>query len=176
VRLFFALWPDADVIRQFASAASQLTLQNAGRLVNPENYHLTLAFVGEVADASLAVLQQIGRTQRASCCNIAFNGVDYWPESKVIVAAAEESPDSLRDLSAQLYEAVVHHQLKTALPRPQLLRAHVTLARKVSQVPVLPALAPFVWHVNRFSLMRSDTRSAQSIYTVLDTWPLLYER
>jgi 2'-5' RNA ligase len=55
------------------------------------------------------------------------------------------------------------------------LRAHVTLARKVSQAPVLQAMSPIAWRATNFSLIRSDTGGAASAYTVVETWPLLDE-
>lgn len=176
MRLFFALWPEADVARQFAHAASQIPLTNPGRPVNPGNYHLTLAFIGEVDVSTLIVLRQIGAAvaQTASCCNIVFDDVAYWPKPGVIVSTAREVPDALDELSAQLYEALLQQQLVTMSPaRP--LRAHVTLARKVSQAPVLPMVPSFFWPVNGFGLLSSKTSGVQSVYTVLDTWPLLYE-
>jgi len=55
------------------------------------------------------------------------------------------------------------------------LRPHVTLARKVTQAPVPQAMSPIDWRVRSFSLARSDTSGARSVYTVVDTWPLLDE-
>jgi 2'-5' RNA ligase len=175
VRLFFAVWPEANVVRQFAHAASQLPLTNPGRLVNPGNYHLTLAFIGEVDASTLFVLRQIGAAQRASCCNMVFDGVEYWPEPGVIVSTAREIPNALEQLSAHLYKSLLQQRLVTLSPaRP--LRAHVTLARKVSQATELSMMLSFTWSVKSFSLVSSDTAGFESIYTVLDTWPLLYER
>jgi 2'-5' RNA ligase len=57
LRLFFALSPDEDVAQQFAAAASLLKVEGRGRLVSARNYHMTLAFIGEVADVQLGVLQ-----------------------------------------------------------------------------------------------------------------------
>jgi 2'-5' RNA ligase len=172
--LFFALWPEADVVRQFAHTASRLQLSGSARLVNVRNYHLTLAFLGEVNASNLVVLQQIGAKRRASCCNIVFGGLEYWPEAKVVVSAAQEFPTALYDLSVQLHEAVDRLRLNAASLAPRF-RAHVTLARKVAQAPVLPTMPSFTWSVNSFSLVRSETSGDQSAYTVVDTWPLLYE-
>ncbi|HEY2678879.1 MAG TPA: RNA 2',3'-cyclic phosphodiesterase [Steroidobacteraceae bacterium] len=175
MRLFFALWPESDVARQFAHAASQLQQSSPARLVNFRNYHLTLAFLGEVSAANLVVLQQIGGRQRASCCNIVFGGLEYWPDPKVVVSIAQVFPTALYDLSAQLRGAADQHRLTATSPAPQF-RAHVTLARKVAQAPVLPTVPPFSWSVNSFSLVRSDASGDESVYTVVDTWPLLYEK
>jgi 2'-5' RNA ligase len=178
VRLFFALWPEADVVRMFEGVASRLSLHGSARLVAPESYHLTLAFIGEVGASSLVVLQQIGRTQRASCCSIAFGGLEHWPGPEIIVSTAQEFPSELYDLSAKLDRTLALHTLKAPSPSPappRPFRAHVTLARKVSQATVLPVMPSFTWSVNRFSLVSADTSGVQSVYTVLDTWPLLYE-
>ncbi|HEY0800584.1 MAG TPA: RNA 2',3'-cyclic phosphodiesterase [Steroidobacteraceae bacterium] len=167
MRLFFALWPDTDVTAQLASAASKLTMHAPGRLVNPKNYHLTLAFIGEVANSRLAVLQQAGRSLRAPGYDICLDSMEYWPASQAVVAAAQEVPSGLMGLWAQLHDAL-------AMPRTQF-RAHVTLARNVTQAPVLQAMSPIFWRATSFGLVRSETGGAESAYTVVTTWPLLYE-
>jgi 2'-5' RNA ligase len=167
LRLFFALWPDADVTRHLSQVTRKLTLEGRSRWVNPKNYHLTLAFVGEVPATKLAVLQQIGRSLRASQFTFTCDSIEFWRESKVVVAAAHLAPPGLFDLAAQLNDAI-------GLPAERL-RAHVTLARKVTQAPVLQAMSPVVWRATNFSLIRSDTGGVESAYTVLDTWSLLDE-
>jgi 2'-5' RNA ligase len=166
LRLFFALWPDSDVTRQLTQVARRLTLESYVRTVNSKNYHATLAFVGEVPATKLAVLQQIGRSLRAPRFTLICDSIEFWRESKVLVAAGAAPPELL-NLSAQLNQAL-------GLPQERL-RAHVTLARKVTQAPVLQAMSPVVWRATTFSLIRSDTGGVESAYTVLDTWSLLDE-
>jgi 2'-5' RNA ligase len=167
LRLFFALWPDLDVAQQLARAAHQLNFESRGRLVNPQNYHLTLAFVGEVPDAELVVLQQIGRSLRASRFAFQCDSIEFWRDSQVVVAASRTTPPGLFDLWAKLNDAI-------GLSRERL-RAHVTLARKVTQAPVLQAMSAIEWQATDFSLIRSATGGVESAYTVLDTWSLLDE-
>jgi 2'-5' RNA ligase len=121
-------------------------------------------------------LQQIGRSQRASGCTITIGAYEYWREPQVVVAAARELPTALMELWTRLRQDLVLHQAALKLNRLQpSLRAHITLARKVAQGPVLQAMSPFDWNARSFSLIRSDTSAAHSIYTVVDTWPLLDE-
>ena len=169
VRVFFALWPDADTRARIVSVTEALRLAGEARPVRQENLHMTLAFVGEVAAPRLAVLQQIGGAQRASSCTIKVDAYEYWREPQVMVAVARETPAALTLLATQLRAASNVRQ-----PEPPL-RAHVTLARKVVQAPVLQAMSPFDWIARSFSLVRSDTSGPQSVYTVVDTWPLLDE-
>jgi 2'-5' RNA ligase len=176
LRVFFALWPDADTRERVASAAAALRLTGGARLVPQQNYHLTLAFIGDVTSAQVAVLQQIGRGQRASGCTITIGAYEYWRESQVVVAAARQLPTALVELWTRLRQDLVLRQAALKLNRLQpSLRAHITLARKVAQAPVLQAMSPFDWNARSFSLIRSDTSAAHSIYTVVDTWPLLDE-
>jgi RNA 2',3'-cyclic 3'-phosphodiesterase len=167
LRLFFAIWPDADVATQLTAVAARLTLQAPGRLVQPGNYHVTLAFIGEVASSRLAHWQHIGQALRAPRCTIAFNSLEHWPEPRLVVAVAQELPAPLLGLWTQLHDAA-------DLPRSEL-RVHVTLARKVAQAPVLQAMSAISWRATGVSLVRSETGGVESAYTVLDTWPLLYE-
>ena len=165
MRLFFALLPDEDVALRLAGAASLLKVEGRGRLVSPRNYHMTLAFVGEVAELKLAVLQQIGRSMQASRFTVVCDALEFWARPRAVVAAVQEAPAALLDLSAALHDAI-------DLPSAPW-RAHVTLARKVVQASVLPAMSQIVWHAAQFSLIRSDTGGAESAYTVVDTWQLL---
>jgi 2'-5' RNA ligase len=176
LRLFFALWPDSDTRERIANAAAVLRSTDGVRLVPQQSYHLTLAFIGEVARAQVAVLQQIGRSQRASGCTIKFDAYEHWPEPQVVAAVAQEPPTALVELWMRLRQDLALHQTALRFNRLQpSLRAHVTLARKVAQAPVLQAMSPFDWSARSFSLVRSDTSAAHSIYTVVDTWPLLDE-
>ena len=72
--------------------AHQLNLESGSRLVDPKNYHVTLAFVGEVPQAKLAVLQQIGRSVRVSRFAFKCDSIEFWRDSQVVVAAARAAP------------------------------------------------------------------------------------
>jgi 2'-5' RNA ligase len=177
VRLFFALWPDALTRARVAGAAAALRLGGGARPVPPENYHLTLAFIGEVKRSQVAVLRQIGRAQRAPGCTITLDAYEHWVEPQVLVAVARKPPPALVLLWTQLRENLMpHHAVLNLSRRQPPLRAHVTLARKVAQAPVLQAMSPLCWSARSFSLVRSDTSGAHAVYTVVDTWPLLDER
>jgi 2'-5' RNA ligase len=166
--LFFALWPDVDAATRLASVAASLNLTSPGRLVHAKNYHVTLAFLGEVDESRLALLRRVGGSLQAPRCSVALDSLEFWPQSRVVVAAAQETLPGLLSLWTQLHDS-------TGLPLAQL-RAHVTLARKVAQPHVMQAMSPVFWRATRFSLVRSETGGAESAYTVVDTWPLLDEK
>jgi RNA 2',3'-cyclic 3'-phosphodiesterase len=168
LRLFFALWPDAAVARQFTALTSQFNFEQPARMVDPKNYHVTVAFVGEVATARLESLQQIGRSLQARAFSMRFEAIENWPQARAVVAVVHEMPHALGDLWRGLRAAI---GFESDMP----FRAHVTLARNVPQAPVHAAMSTIIWRVANFSLIRSDTGGIESSYTVVDTWPLLYE-
>jgi 2'-5' RNA ligase len=176
VRVFFALWPDGDTRARIANAVGAVGRAGGALLVPPQNYHATLAFVGEIPMSQLAVLQQIGRGQRAAGCTIEFDTYEYWPDSRVAVAVASETPAALTDLCMRLHRDM---EFRGVVPKPgrphASLRVHITLARKVAQAAVLQAMSPIQWQARSFSLVSSDTSGKRSVYTVVDTWSLLDE-
>ncbi len=172
MRFFFAAIPDRDTRRRLASVAHALDLAPPYSIVPHENLHLTLAFVGEQSETILPTLLTIGAAQRTRAFTLRFDAYEYWPGSKVVVAAVRDHPLALGHLWRGLRATLEQHELALA---PQPLRPHVTLARKVSQAPVPQAMSAFDWSVRGFSLMQSTTAAARPIYTVLDTWPLLDE-
>ena len=170
--LFFAVLPPAEVRDGIAAAALRLPLEAGSVLVPPENYHMTLAFVGEVPEAELAAVREIGASQRANGFTVRLDAYEIWAEAAVLAATAREIPASLARLWERLHAGLASHQLAR---NPPPLRPHVTIARKVSQAPVLQAMSAFTWKAQTFSLMQSSRSGAQPIYTVLNTWPLLDE-
>ncbi len=170
LRLFFAALPDAATRERTAAAAAAMALDSIVDNVPQIEYHVTLAFIGEVPATRLHELREIGRAQTIERFALRFEAYEYWPKPEVVVAAARVIPAALQRLWNQLQRDLALRELAGDRKR---LRPHVTLARKVAQAPVLQALSCFDWPVTGFSLMRSDTRGAQARYTVVDTWQLL---
>jgi 2'-5' RNA ligase len=172
MRLFFALLPDLNTTHRLSMAAAELQLPGRARLLSPENYHVTLAFIGEVAESEAAAYRKIGASLRVPQCVIELDACEYWCSSQAIVLAARENPRVLISLTDQLQAAVVAHVPSRAADKRW--RAHATLARKVAQAPV-PAAMSVTWVSRSFALMRSATGSGEAVYTVVDSWSLLDE-
>ncbi len=172
LRLFFAVKPDPIERDDLGEAAKALILGPESRLVPRSNYHLTLAFVGEVTVSQLPIVREIGARQAASTWVLMFDAFEYWPKPEVVVAVARSIPGELLALWQQLHHELAIHQWALA---PKRLRPHVTLARKVSQPPVLQAMSRVSWAARELCLMRSELSGSQPAYTVVNTWPLLYD-
>ena len=169
-RLFFAALPDEAAGEALAGVAAALELGAGARLVPRNNHHMTIAFIGDVPESQLPLVRAIGGLQSGGAFRLRFDAYEYWPKPEVVVAAARTVPQALQALWQRL-----HRDLSAAgwALDAKRLRPHVTLARKVAQAPVLPAMSGVDCHVSTCCLMRSTTCGVQSVYTVVDTWSLL---
>jgi RNA 2',3'-cyclic 3'-phosphodiesterase len=176
MRLFFAYWPDADVASQLATVAAGVLLAGQARPVPSKDYHVTLVFLGEVASSRLELLRKIAAANRAIRCELKFDRVEYWKIPRVLVATMREIPSGALAANQNLRNELIAQGFQISTEGREGFRPHVTLARKVAQVSVPAMLTPIIWRAHSFSLIRSETGGVDSAYTVLDTWPLLYER
>jgi RNA 2',3'-cyclic 3'-phosphodiesterase len=170
VRLFFALSPPQPVQADLAAAGAALSLVAPARPVPIENFHLTVAFVGEVPADSLGRLRRIGRERPAPAFAINFVAYEYWPKPQVVVAAARAIPEALQSLWDDLHRALAGDGFELRVKR---LRPHVTLAHRVAADPRLPVFTPIAWVARDLCLIRSQSGADQPVYTVVDTWSLL---
>ncbi|MFD2182610.1 RNA 2',3'-cyclic phosphodiesterase [Rhodoplanes azumiensis] len=177
-RLFTALEIPADV-------GERLTMLRGGlpgaRWIDPENYHLTLRFIGDIDDAlANDVVQVLGGVRRAAF-DLALDGLDAFGGRKprAVFAAAPAVPP-LVELQAE------HERLMQRIGIPaegRKFSPHVTLARLRQTTPrqvadYLAARAGFrsaAFRVERFVLMSSRASTGGGPYVVEAAYPLRAE-
>jgi 2'-5' RNA ligase len=172
-RLFFALWPD-DVVRQRISALTrEAVAESRGRPTSIANLHVTVIFLGEVAEERLPSVRAAGAGTQAEPFDLEFDAIEVWKRSGVLSLTARETPPALLDLVEQLRFRLLEAQFNL---RPEDYRPHVTLARRVLRRNLRRAIPAIRWHVRDFALVESrpklDERADGSSYTVLERWPL----
>lgn len=193
-RLFVALWPPFDVVatlgaqvtwaRKRASRDPTLAAVTSQlRWTAPEQWHLTLAFLGTVEAGRTAELST--RLARAAArhrpLTVRFHGAGRFGD-RVIFAALDGDRDGVSRLAASARAAA----RRTGIPvEERRYRPHLTLARhrpgrtgRVELGPVARLLADLdgpTWVADRLDLVRSDLGAGPergSAYTSLDRWPL----
>jgi len=168
-RLFFALWPDAELRTALVQTGRDRTVPRS-RPVAPDNLHLTLAFLGAIADPLVDAVHAAAGAVSAPPIDFDLDRIELWPRPQLLCATATKLPEALQTLVTQLRTALASRDLPTET-RP--LRAHVTLVRKVrrqGQPMTLPA--PLRWHAERFWLVTSESRPEGVRYTPVRSWTL----
>ena len=185
VRAFFAIALAGELRERAAELARELAARPGGdgvRWVAPENLHITLRFLGNVAAAEIAPLAEHAQDALAGCAPFALTlGAPLaFPsprKPKVIVLGAEPEA-TLAELAARLETIAVEHGIvrraESNESEARAFRAHLTLGRvRARRIPALaaPALAGSL-AVREVVLVRSDLARDGAHYSPLATLAL----
>ena len=177
MRLFVALALPDDIRWQLRLICGGLA--GAGRWVPPENFHITVRFLGEVdgrdseyVDAALAGI-------RAPRFSLRLKGVDAFTSGQRVksVHAVVEKSQALQHLHDKVESAVVRAGLP---PAGQKYTPHVTVAwpKDVNLTKLQHYLMEHslfkteTFAVTHFTLFASEMGSEQSVYTALRSYAL----
>ena len=164
-RLFFAIWPDVAARERLAALAADVAQVARGKAVPAANLHLTLAFLGEVEAARLALLPEIAAGIEAGAFSLRFDRVGSFPRARVSWAGCAKAPAELVHLQSALARELAARGFALE-ERP--FAPHLTLARKA--VTALPParIEPIQWSVAEFALVTS--RAGR--YETVSSWRL----
>lgn len=163
MRLFVAAYPSAEAVASLAAAAPELPPQ--WRPAAPAHWHLTLAFLGEVAEERLSELQpRLARAAgRSAPLRAAFTGAGAFPSvRRARVFWVGVSGD--RAAVVRLAERVTAAARRSGVDVPAgRHRPHLTLARSRAAggddasglVAALASYAGPLWPVEEVVLVRS---------------------
>lgn len=169
-RVFFALWPEAELATHIDKAMAKALKDCHGRKIRSQNLHITLAFIGSVDIDTLNCLQQAAGQLSGAAFELNLDQLGYWSRPKIIWLAATEVPEALVRLQASLNQSLAANCGYQPETRP--FRAHLSLMRKARRGPDEVDISPIKWPINQFSLIRSHTRPEGVEYEVLNHWSL----
>ena len=169
LRLFFALWPPrrtAELLADWAAEAQRVT---HGRTARAEAIHLTLAFLGEVAQERVAAAIRAARRVRGEPHALPIEEARLWTHHRIVWVGPTETPVALRSI-AELLRRELAGEGFSLEHRP--FAAHITLVRKARSEGRLPPLPAVDWPVGEFSLVRSTLSPRGSSYEIVERTPL----
>lgn len=168
-RVFFALWPDAAALDALEAAARAGRARCGGRPMRRDSLHLTLAFIGAVDAARLALLREIAAGIAAEPYELVLDRLGWWAHNRILWAGCRAAPCGQRRLFEVLAGALTAAGFQLD-PRPHV--PHLTLLRQ-ARCDGLPELAaPIRWRVGEFTLAASRLEPDGARYRVLARWPL----
>ncbi len=168
-RLFFALWPDDSLRHDLYKACRQAIKRSGGKPVPVENFHVTLAFLGNLDAQGAREARQAADSVHAAAFDMQLDRLGFWPEPGLLWLGATQPPQAARTLAAELVRSLHSRGLE---PDAKPFVPHLSLARKVLKPGLLGAVHPLDWHVDAFALVRSHTHGRNSEYQLLGSWPL----
>ena len=152
LRIFFALWPDAETRQQLQRRALSLAIDRNARRVPEYNLHLTLHFIGNIHRAELDCLQQRAREVVADPFELEIDDSGSFAKPKIAWLGCTEAPVELINLHDNLGKRLRDCGF---VPDKRRFKPHVTVARKISAPPPAPVIDPVVWMIDSFALIES---------------------
>lgn len=178
MRLFFALWPSFAAAGLLAAAAADAAARLGGRPTRRETLHLTLAFLGEVADERVPRLLDLATDLRVAPFELRIDQPGYWRRNCLFWAGCRDAPVPLETLAAELRQRLGAAGF-TVSNGERPFTPHVTLVRKVPEIAqnvVLPAIEPVEWQCSDFVLVRSVLSENGPSYEPLSRFALVDDR
>jgi RNA 2',3'-cyclic 3'-phosphodiesterase len=188
LRLFIAVGIPADVQKAIGRAQSQLQRHappGAFRWTRPEQFHVTLKFLGDIPPEQVEPLE---KSTTAACASfapmqLAAHGIGFFPgehKPRVVWVGANDATRQLVELHRRIEAAV-----RTFAPAepPERFTGHITLGRfkpgyrgslreLLERATVLRDRHFGEWCASEVDIMRSELTSAGARHTVLCRLPL----
>lgn len=161
-RLFIAVWPPEEVAAELT--ALHRKDQPGVRFVRPENWHITLRFLGEAEPNE--VIDALGETTLAPARAHVGPAVDVIAERALVIPVG-----GLDTLAARVTERTS----KIGEPPRKRFTGHITLARVQSRFPMPRALGSLVsaeFEVEEIALVQSRLDPQGARYKTIETWPV----
>lgn len=162
-RIFFALWPEQSVRTAISGISRQLP-ERQGRLVVPNNLHITLGFIGEVDRQKVPAFIEAAEAVKAKTVTLVLDHLGYFARSRVVWLGCTAIPAALQELVRQLNSAL----RKTGYrPGRRPFQAHITLFRNAKPLTELPQFTPVNWRINGFVLVESVLQPSGPLYRII---------
>jgi 2'-5' RNA ligase len=171
MRLFIGLPIPAELATTITRNARTIPLPRA-RWTTPENIHLTLVFLGQVAEPTLPMIQHEIEELGAAPFSIKLTSLNTFPRSGVLIAEVEPTPGLLN-----LHSQIATRMTRCGFPREDSpdhpYHPHITLARfrgplrLTNTQRTLPASLRRSFIADRVNLYRSNLTPHGPHYEVL---------
>ena len=161
-RLFIAVWPPEEVVADLTHLARKD--QRGVRFVPPENWHITLRFLGDADPAE--VIGAVDRATLPAAHARIGPGVDVFAERALVIPVS-----GLDDLAATIVGATA----RIGEPARKRFAGHLTVARVKANVPMpraLGALVSAAFDVEEIALVQSRLDPEGARYETLESWPV----
>lgn len=152
-RYFFALNPDDKTRENIVFSRSQLSC--SGLRVNAENIHLTLLFLGKLAQEQQDKVVHEAKKIIVPEFELSLNKIGYFKKAQVAWLGTDIIPKPLLNLNQQLLKVAKQSKIDIS---QQTYKPHVTLSKKSVKINK-KMIEPINWKVSSFVLFKSiDTR------------------
>ena len=163
-RIFFALWPDHRQRERLRDIISPVAKEVEGRAVDRRDWHVTLAFVGDLDVRFIPGLMDAARQVEMEPFRLRLDRLEFWPRPKVGAVVPPRVPPDMEALVGKLNSLMLDVGVE---PPDRVYRPHITVRRNARHLePIrLPPSAEIEW--STFELLESVTEHGRTWYRPL---------
>ncbi|WP_144393109.1 RNA 2',3'-cyclic phosphodiesterase [Pleionea sediminis] len=167
-RLFFAI----DFEDDFKDKIAQWTLllDINGRRVAPENYHLTLQFLGDVNNHQVFDIIDTMEIPEIKPFELSINKTGYFPKNELLFCELDEGLEKIQTLSTFIAKNL--QSLSFIKREKKRFHPHITIARDAKPPVDFEVLENITTKIKYFCLMESIFIKSGIHYEVVESWPL----
>ena len=166
-RLFFGVELSDEARAAVRAAAEKMRLEK-GKLTDADNYHVTLAFLGQTDESAVPELMRLGALCWRAPFELTLSGnIDSFKGGSVIWAGLDKS-DALFDMQARL-QAILR---ENGFPIEEgVYMPHITVARSARAVLPYPSVGRVSFDVCAATLFESTREDGRLVYKPLGRMP-----
>ena len=125
-RIFFALWPDNRQRERLRDLLGPSIKEIEGRAIDRRDWHVTLAFVGDLDVGFIPGLIEKAREITFEPFRLRLDRVEYWPRPKIATVVPPRVPADMEDLVSRLNSLMMDVGV---VPADRVYRPHITVVR-----------------------------------------------
>ncbi len=162
--LFFALWPDDRQRDRMRDFISPVVRQVEGRATDRREWHVTLAYLGDIDEALIPGLVAGAGRIRFEPIRLRLDRMEYWPRPKIAAMVPPRVPPDLQTLVDDLNGLAMEVGV---LPAERVYRPHVTVARNARPFETERLAQSAVTEWSSFELLESTRERGAPVYRPL---------
>lgn len=172
MRLFYALFVPPDLHPKLLEVQAKASSFGSWRLTRPEQFHLTLLFMGDVGEDGLELFSDVGQRISAEVAPfvVKMGGTGYFPERGTPrVWFVKATGEGLEPLAQGLRQA-----LPGFAGQSEKFRPHITLARKKDSARrINVGVGGLEFSASGFCLVESELDKTGSKYRIVERFGLV---
>lgn len=163
-RIFFGLWPDPRQRERLRDLIGPAIREIEGRAVDRRDWHVTLAFIGDLDVRFIPGLMEAARQVSMEPFRLRLDRLEFWPRPKIAAVVPPRVPPDMEALVERLNGLMMDVGVE---PQERVYRPHITVVRNARQFePIkLPQSAEIEW--SRFELLESVSELGRTMYRPL---------
>ena len=164
-RLFFAVRPNDETRERLARVQMTFDVGTA-RAVAPDNFHLTLAFLGEMSADKRECYAQAAGTVEIPTFSVTLDRFGYFDKRPLCWIGPSAIPIELRTLHKRLVHAITPCGYRDR----REFKPHVTLFRKAAGITPPDETPAVELRVDRFFLVESVQKDDSVVYVPIEEY------